>query len=298
MRLCKANALVYSENKHELLTQLVNADAHGCASQCDARGRPGRCPRCAAKLHLVCSPSDLQPNQPIRLECRNRLFKKGGQTMGGARSCIGSAFERCGWKADITAENKRELLSVRIKDSWEGDLLPVPPSSEPESAGMGAPKGATELPVALQYGPPSPTPPPSTQEPKRLRRSASSSSNEESLAICDDAPAQASSDGMSEDQPDDEDLELEDEKAQEQEYLARERRAEAVREAVAGSWLGRELASAAYDRVMNGEDEEDEEIEEDEDEETQEANAWKRYPRVMSAVESVLGKRARDVEGE
>ena len=59
VRLCKANALVYSENKHELLTQLVNADAHGCASQCDARGRPGRCPRCAAKLHLVCSPCDL-----------------------------------------------------------------------------------------------------------------------------------------------------------------------------------------------------------------------------------------------
>ena len=44
VRLCKANALVYSENKHKLLTQLVNADAHGCASQRDARGRPGRCP--------------------------------------------------------------------------------------------------------------------------------------------------------------------------------------------------------------------------------------------------------------
>ena len=124
MRLSKANALVYSANKHELLTQLVNADVHGCASQCDARGRPGRCPRCAAKLHLVCSPSNLQPNQPIRLECKNRLYKKGGQTMGGARSCIGPSFVRCGWKADITAENKSELLSVRIKDSWEKDLSP------------------------------------------------------------------------------------------------------------------------------------------------------------------------------
>ena len=131
MRLSKANALIYSANKHELLTQLVNADVHGCASLCDARGRPGRCPRCAAKLHLVCSPCDLQPNQPIRLECRNRLYKKGGQTMGGARSCIGPSFEWCGWKADITAENKSELLSVRIKDSWERDLMPVPASKSP-----------------------------------------------------------------------------------------------------------------------------------------------------------------------
>ena len=157
--------------------------------------------------------------------------------------------------------------------------------------GVLAPKGAAELPVALQCGPPSPTPPPSPQEPKRLSRSASSSSNEESLAICDDAPGRASSDDMSEDQPEEADLELEDETAQEQEYLARERRAEAVREAVAGSCWGRELASAAYDRVMNGEDEKDEEMEEDEDEETQEANA-----RLMSAVESVLGKRETDAE--
>ena len=293
VRLCKANALVYSENKHELLTQLVNADAHGCASQCDARGRPGRCPRCAAKLHLVCSPCDLQPNQPIRLECRNRLFKKGGQTMGGARSCIGSSFERCGWRADITAENKSELLSVRIKDSWQGDLLPAHPSSEPVSAGTCAlvPESAAELPVALQRSPPSPTPPPSPQEPKRLSRSASSSSNEERLAICDDAPGQASSDDMSEDQPVEEDLELEDEKAQEQEYLARERRAEAVREAAAGSFLGRELAPAAYDRVMNGEDEEDEEMEEDEDEETQQANALhvqEIKARIIAACDSIL----------
>ena len=42
---------------------------------------------------------------------------------------------------------------------------------------------------------------------------------------------------------------------------------------------------------MNGEDEKDEEMEEDEDEETQEANA-----RLMSAVESVLGKRETDAE--
>ena len=52
---------------------------------------------------------------------------EGGQTVGGARSCIGPSFEWCGWKADITAENKSELLSVCIKDSWERDLLPVLP---------------------------------------------------------------------------------------------------------------------------------------------------------------------------
>ena len=101
---------------------------------------------------------------------------------------------------------------------------------------------------------------------------------------------------MSEDRPDEEDLELQDEQAQEQEYLARVRRAEAVREAVGGSGWLRELASTAYDRVMDGEDEE-EEAKEDESEEAQEANA-RRMARLMSACDSLLGERARDVERE
>ena len=33
VRLCKANALVHSGTNHELIARLVNADAHGCASQ-------------------------------------------------------------------------------------------------------------------------------------------------------------------------------------------------------------------------------------------------------------------------
>ena len=279
VRLSKANALVYSDNKHELLTQLVNADVHGCASQSDARGRPGRCPRCAAKLHLVCSPSDLQPNEPIRLECRNRVFKKGGQTYGGARSSVAPSFERCGWRADITAENKSELLSVRLKDSWQRDLLPVHLLSEQESAGMLVPDDAAQPLQVLE-----PTLPLPLQEPGR----------------------QASSDDMSEDRPDkEEDLELEDEKAQEQEYLERMRRAEVVREAVAGvGWLPqelRELASAAHDRVMDGDlcvrdgEDEEEEAKEDQSEEAQEANA-RRTARFMSAFDMYFDKRARDFE--
>ena len=184
--------------------------------------------------------------------------------MGGSRLCIGSSFERCGWQADITAENKSKLLSVRLKDSWQGDLAPVHPSSEPESAAMCvlAPEGTAEPPAALQCGLlPSPTPPSPPHTPSRQ-----------------------ASDDMSEDRSDEEDLELEDEKAQEQEYLARERRAEAAREAVGGvGWL-RELASAAYDRVMDGEHEE-EEAKEDESEEAQEANA-RRMARLMSACDS------------
>ena len=118
VRLCKANALVHSGTNHELIARLVNADAHGCASQCDGRGCAGRCPRCASKLHLVCSPSDLQPNEPVRLECRQWQWNKGGYT-------YGASFKRCGWKAEISADNRRELLSVRLKDSWERDLMPA-----------------------------------------------------------------------------------------------------------------------------------------------------------------------------
>ena len=109
---------MHSGTNHELIARLVNADAHGCASQCDVRGRAGRCPRCASKLHLVCTPSDLQPNEPVRLECRQWQWNKGGYT-------YGALFKRCGWKAVITADNRRELLSVRLKDSWERDLLPA-----------------------------------------------------------------------------------------------------------------------------------------------------------------------------
>ena len=47
---------------------------------------------------------------------------------------------------------------------------------------------------------------------------------------------------------------------------------------------------------MNGEDEE-EEAKEDESEEAQEANA-RRMARLMSACDSLLGERARDVERE
>jgi len=53
VRLCKANALITSDSKHELLNRLVNLDAHGRPKQREARGRAGRCPKCEAKLHLV-----------------------------------------------------------------------------------------------------------------------------------------------------------------------------------------------------------------------------------------------------
>ena len=60
-------------------------------------------------------------NEPVRLECRQWIstyVNKGGYT-------YGASFKRCGWKAVITADNRRELLSVRLKDSWERDLLPA-----------------------------------------------------------------------------------------------------------------------------------------------------------------------------
>ena len=91
---------MHSGTNHELIARLVNADAHGCASQCDVRGRAGRCPRCASKLHLVCSPSDLQPNEPVRLECRQWQWNKGGYT-------CGASFKRCGWQVAITPRTTR-----------------------------------------------------------------------------------------------------------------------------------------------------------------------------------------------
>jgi hypothetical protein len=123
VRLCKANALPHSGSKSELLERLVNADAHGCASQCDKRGRQGRCPRCGSKLRLVCAPSGLQPNEPIRLECPKWGYQKSERTV--IRTYTGASFKPCGWKVDITSKNKRELLSVRMKDSWQGDLAKV-----------------------------------------------------------------------------------------------------------------------------------------------------------------------------
>ena len=120
VRLCKANALVYTGTNAELIARLANADVHGCASQCDGRGRAGRCPQCASKLRLVCSPSVWQPNEAIRLECPQWRWQKGGRVYGGS-------FKPCGWKVTITPENKSEVLSVRMKDSWERDLFPLLP---------------------------------------------------------------------------------------------------------------------------------------------------------------------------
>ena len=80
----------------------------GRPGQCDARGRTGRCPKCEAKLHLVCEPSDLQPNEPVRLECR--------------RWHSGPVPKPCGWKVAITPANKSEVLRLHLADSWEGDL--------------------------------------------------------------------------------------------------------------------------------------------------------------------------------
>ena len=120
VRLCKANALVYTGTNAELIARLANADVHGCASQRDGRGRAGRCPQCASKLRLVCSPSVWQPNEAIRLECPQWRWQKGGRVYGGS-------FKPCGWKVTITPENKSEVLSVRMKDSWERDLFPLLP---------------------------------------------------------------------------------------------------------------------------------------------------------------------------
>ena len=129
-------------------------------------------------------------------------------------------------------------------------------------------EGASQPATMLhECGPPSPTPPPPPQEPSR----------------------QASSDDMSEDRPEEEDLEVEDEKAQEQEYLARKRHAEVVHEALKGvGWLS-ELASAGYDGVMNGAFEDEQEAKEDESEEAQEARAGERA-RFMSACDMLYDK--------
>ena len=120
VRLCKANALVYSGTNNQLIASLVNADVHGCASQRDGRGRAGRCPQCASKLRLVCSPSVWQPNEAIHLECPKWRWQKGGRA-------YGASFKPCGWKVTITPENKSEVLGVRMNDSWERDLFPQLP---------------------------------------------------------------------------------------------------------------------------------------------------------------------------
>ena len=99
-RLCKANGLVTSGKKYELLTRLVNAEKHG-------RAKP--CPRCKANLHLVCTPSELQPNEVTQLVCRHWNYR------GGKR-------EPCGYKVDITPQNKAAQLCLRLVDSPERDL--------------------------------------------------------------------------------------------------------------------------------------------------------------------------------
>ena len=56
----------------------------------------------------MCEPSDLQPNEPVRLECR--------------RWHSGPVPKPCGWKVAITPANKSEVLRLRLADSWESDL--------------------------------------------------------------------------------------------------------------------------------------------------------------------------------
>ena len=99
--LCKAYSLITSGRKGELLCRLVNTDVHG---------RPDRCPKCKSKLHLVCEPSDMQPNTPVRLKCHHWHFNPAGGS------------KPCGWEAAITAANKSSLLRLPLADSWEGDL--------------------------------------------------------------------------------------------------------------------------------------------------------------------------------
>ena len=98
-RLCKANSLITSGRKGELLCRLVNVDVHG---------RPDRCPKCKSKLHLVCEPSDMQPNEAVRLKCHHWHFHP--------------VRKPCGWEAAITAANKSELLRLPLVDSRERDL--------------------------------------------------------------------------------------------------------------------------------------------------------------------------------
>ena len=83
----------------ELLCRLVNVDVHG---------RPERCPKCKSKLHLVCEPSDMQPNEAVRLKCHHWHFHP--------------VRKPCGWEAAITPANKSELLCLPLVDSWQGDL--------------------------------------------------------------------------------------------------------------------------------------------------------------------------------
>ena len=97
-RLCTANDLLTSGNKYELLTRLVNAEKHG-------RAEP--CPRCASNLHLVCTPSELQPNEVTQLVCRHWNYRGG---------------KPCGYKVDITPQNKASLLCLPLVDSAERDL--------------------------------------------------------------------------------------------------------------------------------------------------------------------------------
>ena len=102
-RLCKANGLVTSGKKYELLTRLVNAEKHG-------RAKP--CPHCKANLHLVCTPSELQPNEVTQLVCRHWNYR------GGKR-------EPCGYKVGITPQNRAAQLCLRLVDSPERDLAAV-----------------------------------------------------------------------------------------------------------------------------------------------------------------------------
>jgi hypothetical protein len=181
-RLCKANSLITSGRKGELLCRLVNTDVHG---------RPDRCPKCKSKLHLVCEPSDMQPNTPVRLKCHHWHFNPAGGS------------KPCGWEAAITAANKSSLLRLPLADSWEGDLASsCPAEADTAPTTYAGPPGAPSS--------PSPTPP-DRRSPSRERvREAESeaggvaqgkqdiSSDNESIEICDEPPDDNDDDEMHE----------------------------------------------------------------------------------------------------
>ena len=119
-RLCKANGLVTSGKKYELLTRLVNAEKHG-------RAKP--CPRCKANLHLVCTPAELQPNEVTQLVCRHWNYRGG---------------KPCGYKVDITPQNKASLLCLPLVDSAERDLAAAAKLAEAGKHAEGEAEGGGE----------------------------------------------------------------------------------------------------------------------------------------------------------
>lgn len=109
---------MHSGTNHELIARLVNAEMHMAVrasatfagAQADARGAPPSCTSCAHRQNF----SQTSPSA-----------SSAASGSGIREATLGASFKRCGWKAVITADNRRELLSVRLKDSWERDLLPA-----------------------------------------------------------------------------------------------------------------------------------------------------------------------------